>query len=131
MHSPRLLLAWSLGVAMTATDDTTGDGRGRGRWLIALLIVGITLDLLVSLALGALAVQAKRAADTAHIARVAAYESCLVNNQAKQADLVRWEKVLNLVDTMPTNPEVQTFVAGVRSANETADKQIDCGVPVH
>lgn len=131
MHSPRLLLAWSLGVGMSTIDTANGDARPRARWVIALLVIGITLDLVVSLALGGLAVQAKHAAATARIARVAAYESCVASNESRQADLVRWEKVVALIDTMPANPEVQTFIAGVRAANETADRQVDCGVPVH
>ena len=131
MHSPRLLLAWSLGVSMTALDATGGRGRARARWVIALLTVGIILDLLVSLALGALAVQAKNAGATAHIARVAAYESCMASNRAKQADSARWDTVVQLIETGPGSPQVETFLAGLEKANAAADKPLDCGVPVH
>lgn len=131
MHSPRLLLAWSLGVGMSTTDTVAGGARPRVRWVIALLTIGITLDLVVSLALGALAVQAKNAGATAHIARVAAYESCMASNRAKQADSARWDTVVQLIETGPGSPQVETFLAGLEKANAAADKPFDCGVPVH
>jgi hypothetical protein len=62
--------------------------------------------------------------------KVAAYEACTRNNAQNAADLVRWDKVLGLVDTMPENPQTVTFVNGVREANRVADHPVDCGPPV-
>lgn len=103
----------------------------RSRWVLILLAVGVTLDLLISAALVYQARQIEANASTTHILRLAQYEACVRNNAQNEADLVRWEKVLSLVDTMPTNPQTVAFIDGVREANRTADKQVDCGVPVH
>jgi hypothetical protein len=95
--------------------------------VVVLLTVGILLDLLVSAAIVNNYRQIQKVTSEAHIAKVAQYEACLASNRTKSADADRWEKVLTLVDTMPANPEVETFVAGVRSANATADHPVDCG----
>jgi hypothetical protein len=88
------------------------------------------LDLFISVALLYQNQQIQQNASNTHILKVAAYEACTRNNAQNRADLVRWEKVLTLVDTMPANPQVETFVAGVRAANEVADHPVDCGPPV-
>jgi hypothetical protein len=88
------------------------------------------LDLFISTALLYQNHQIQQNASNTHILKVAAYESCVRNNAQNAADLVRWDKVLGLVDTMPDNPQVRQFVAGVRAANAVADHPVDCGPAV-
>lgn len=126
MHSPRLLLGLLLGANWADSPPTGKAGRVRGKWVIALLAVGILLDLLISAALLYQNHQIEQNASEAHILKVAGYEACLASNQAKLADLDRWEKVLTLLDSGPANPAVRQFVAGVRAANKAADHPVDC-----
>ena len=126
MHSPRLLLALGVyGLTEPATAATGGRPRVR-RWLIGLLVVGIVLDLIIGLTIGPIALQAKRASSSAHIARASAYAACEEFNRAKQADLERWDAIVKLLQTGPASPELETFVAGVEQANRTADQPRDC-----
>jgi hypothetical protein len=130
MLSPRLLLVLSLGASLVASPTTAKGVRVKARWVIVLLAVGVALDLLISGAIIYQNRQIQQNASESHILKVAAYESCLRNNTQNAADLVRWDKVLNLVDTMPENPQTVTFVNGVREANRVADHPVDCGPPV-
>jgi NhaP-type Na+/H+ or K+/H+ antiporter len=126
MHSLRSLLALSLGVRLTMESPGTSHQGRRVHWLVILLAVGVALDLLIGLALGYVAVQARSASSQAHIARVANYESCLVTNQRKAADALRWMSVLALVSQVAPQTQLQTFVAGVQKANALADQPQDC-----
>ena len=127
MHSQRLLLALSPTFSSGGPGLSPGRRRVVRRTVVVLLAVGILLDLLVSVVLVNNYRQIQKVTSEAHIAKVAQYEACLASNRTKAADSDRWEKVLALVDTMPNNPQVQTFVAGVRSANRIADHPVDCG----
>lgn len=126
MHSQRLLLATLLTASWVQDGASPGTPRMKGRWLVVLLAIGVALDLMVGLALGYVAIQARNASSQAHILKVAAYEACLSNNDNKAADADRWRKVLALVDTMPHNQAVQVFIAGVNAANAAADAPRDC-----
>lgn len=126
MHSPRLLLlSVVFGLKSTATDDSIGRVR-IGRWVVIGLAVGIALDLVIGLTIGPIALQARHASSSAHLARVSAYAACTEFNRAKQADLARWDAIVKLLQTGPASPELQTFVAGVEQANKTADQPRDC-----
>lgn len=90
-------------------------------WLLRLVLVGVVFDLAVSVVVGWGAVKANEAASSAHIARVSTHSACLAGNDFRIADLTRWESVLKLVNTMPTNAAQQRFIRGVDAANKTAD----------
>jgi hypothetical protein len=126
MHSQRLLLALSPMFSTGGPGMVPGRRRAVRKTVIVLLGVGILLDLLVSVVLVNNYRQIQKVTSEAHIAKVASYEACLASNRSKAADSERWDKVLALVDTMPDNPQVETFVAGVRAANRTADHPADC-----
>jgi hypothetical protein len=126
MHSLRSLLALSLGVRLTMESPTTGRPGPKVHWLVILLAVGVALDLVIGLALGYVAVQARSASSQAHIARVANYETCLATNQTKAADAARWMSVLTLVSQVAPQTQLQTFVAGVQRANALADQPQNC-----
>lgn len=126
MHSPRLLLATLLTVSLARDGPMVEVRSRRGRWLVALLVVGVALDLIVGLALGYVAVQARSAASQAHLNKVAAYEACLANNDNKMADAQRWREVLALVSDGGSNPQTAAFVRGVEKANAAADAPRDC-----
>ena len=100
------------------------------RWVAILFVVGVTLDVLIGVSLGYVAVQARDAASTARINRLAAYNACIANNDAKQADLARWDAIIVLLRSGHDSPELQTFIAGVQKANRTADAPRDCGALV-
>lgn len=96
------------------------------RWLAVLFVAGIALDILVGIALGLIAVQARQASSSAHIARVANYTTCLVNDDYRRADLARWDAIVVLLRSDGDSPQLQTFIAGVEKANRTADAPRDC-----
>ena len=126
MHSPRLLLL-SVAFTLSAADQDGTDGRIiLRRWVVIGLAVGIALDLLIGLTLGPIALEARRASSQAHLNRVAAYEACLQFNQVKAADLKRWDAIIKLIETGPSNPATVAFVKGVEQANRTADQPVDC-----
>jgi hypothetical protein len=126
MPAPRLLLVSSLLFSTAAANLPLGKPPPMRRLIVVLLAVGVLLDLLVSAVLVNNYRQIQEVTSEAHIAKVAAYESCLDGNRAKQADADRWAKVLALIDTMPTNPQVEAFITGVGSANASADHPADC-----
>lgn len=130
MASPRLLLVLSLGASLAPRGSVEKGRVVRLRWVMVLLAVGVALDLIVGLALGYVAVQARSAASSAHISRVAAYQLCLANNDAKQADLARWNAILALVRQSPATPMQTAFIEGVEEANSIADAPRNCGKPV-
>lgn len=127
MHLPRLLLATLLTASWVRTETAPEVRKVKGRWLVFLLAAGVLLDLIVGLALGYVAVQARNAASAAHISRVAAYQFCLANNDAKQSDLARWDAIVALLRTGPDSPQLQAFIEGVEAANGNADAPRDCG----
>lgn len=96
------------------------------RWLVVLFAGGVVLDILVGTALGLVAVQARNAASSAHISRVATYQTCLANNEYKAADLSRWNAIVVLLRTGGDSPELQAFIAGVEKANVQADTPRNC-----
>lgn len=98
----------------------------RRPWILILLITGVALDLLISLALGSVALEARHNAAQARIIKLAAYEYCLNSNQAKQADLERWDAVLTLLKDGNNDPKLETFITGVERANQSADSTVDC-----
>lgn len=126
MHSQRLLLALSLFAASTADTVPAGVRSVSRRPIFVLLVVGIVLDLIVSLALGYVAVQARDAASQAHINRVAAFQACSEFNRSKQADLARWDAIVKLLQSDGGTPQLETFIQGVEQANRTADQPRDC-----
>ena len=95
--------------------------------LTLLLMVGVGLDLLISVVLGLVVIQARNDASQAHLLKVAAYEACLAANQQKAADLARWGAVLRLIEGKHPTAQTEAFVAGVRAANRTVDAPADCG----
>lgn len=127
MHSPRSLLALLLGASLEPQGAMTAHPRIRRNLLMILLTVGVTLDLVIGLALGYVAVEARSASNQAHIIKVATYEACILNNEAKRADLRRWQDVLVLVKDGSTDPKTLNFVQAVARSNQTADAPRDCG----
>lgn len=127
MHSQRSLLALLLFGSLAQVENGKPRLMGRQRLLIVLLTVGVVLDLLISVSLGYVAVQARNASNQAHIVKVASYEACVANNDAKQADLKRWDDVLTLIKDGHATPALLAFIAGVRRSNVTADAPRDCG----
>lgn len=130
MHSPRLLLGLLLGASWATADPATKGLNVKVRWVVILLAIGVALDLLISLALGYVAVQARNAASQAHVARVATYEACLTSNATKTDDLKRWDEVLALVSDGRTDTATLRFVQQVGQINKTADAPRDCGALV-
>lgn len=98
-------------------------------WVLWLVTVGVCFDLFVSAALYQQNQVTRKAASSAHIARVAGYESCTDSNKGKVADLKRWNQVLTLINTMPSNAAEQRFINGVDAANRTADQMRVCTRP--
>lgn len=127
MHSPRSLLVLLLGASTATPGPTTEEKRVRARWVVALLIVGIVLDLLIGLAIGAIAIQAKRASSSAHISRVASYEACLRANDFRRADAQRWNVILDLSARGPQTLERRQALATIQAAVAAADSPADCG----
>jgi hypothetical protein len=123
---PRLLLALQPG------GLSTGSGTGRkrltvrGRWAVGLLAAGVALDLLISAALISQSLETRQAASSAHVGRAAAYDACELSNQARRADLARWQAIVVLLSTDGTSPGLARFVAGVERADITADRPEDC-----
>lgn len=103
-----------------------GGHRMRMRWLIVLLVVGVALDLLISVALFYAVDQARRASSEAHLIKVAAYETCLSGNDTRAADLRRWHDIETLLRNGRDTPELQAFIAGIERANGQADSTRDC-----
>lgn len=97
------------------------------RWVLVLFAIGVVLDILIGVSLGYVAVQARDAASTARVNRVAAYQACLSGNDRSAADLKRWDDIVTLLRSGRDSPELQTFLAGVDKANGTADAPRDCG----
>lgn len=126
MQSPRLLLALSLGVSLARSNGAPGGAGVRLRLVSIFLAVGVALDLIVGLALGYVAIQARDAASSARIGRVAAYQSCLANNEAKMSDLARWDAIVALLRSGPDSPELRAFLDGVEKANGSADAPRNC-----
>lgn len=69
---------------------------------------------------------AAEAAAQASAARVAAYQSCLVANRIKAADLRRWNALLSLAATGPQTPAMIAFRAKVETINLTTDRPDKC-----
>lgn len=126
MQSLRLLLALSPGASLAPVTPITRGRRVKARWVVVLLAVGVCLDLLISVAIVHIANQARNAASSIHIARVATYEFCLANNDAKLADLQRWHEIVTLLRHGKDTPSLRTFIAGVERANGAADAPRDC-----
>lgn len=126
MLSPRLLLALLPGALWTDNGTDRRTLTVRGRWVVIFLVVGVALDLLISVVLISQNQQIKQAASSAHISRVAAYESCLASNDQKRADLERWDAIIKLLSTRPPSPQLEAFVHGVEIANLSADQPRDC-----
>lgn len=98
-------------------------------WILWFVLVGVAFDLFVSAALFRQNQETRNAASSAHIARVSSYTSCLAGNTFRTSDLKRWDQVLTLINTMPSNPAEQKFIRGVDAANRTADEQQPCKKP--
>lgn len=98
------------------------------RWVAILFIAGVVLDVLIGVSLGYVAIQARNAASSAHIGRVATYQSCLTNNDYRALDLSRWNAIVVLLRSGGDSPELQTFIAGVEKANASADAPRNCNV---
>jgi hypothetical protein len=126
MPWPRLLLALPPG------GHWAGNGTGRerltvrGRWVAGLLAAGVALDLLISAALISQSLETRQAASSAHVGRVAAYDACELSNQARRADLARWQAIVVLLSTDGTSQGLARFVAGIERADITADRPEDC-----
>jgi hypothetical protein len=122
-----LLLLLSLGLS-TVTPEPTSDRRNtRVKVVMVLFAVGLVLDILIGAVLVLNNRQIRHAVSQAHLVKIAAYEACIASNQRSAADLKRWDEVLVLVNTMPTDAHQQAFIAGVEKANRTADAPRDCG----
>lgn len=108
-------------------DGTTAKTVTIPRWVAALFVIGVALDILIGIALGAIALQAKHASSSAHIARVASYESCLRANEYRQADLTRWNVIIQLLRSGNDTPQLEQFIKGISKANAVADANQECG----
>lgn len=96
------------------------------RWVAVLFVVGVCLDILIGISLGYVAIQARSAASSAHISRLAGYTTCLANNDFRALDLARWDAIIVLLRSGGDSPQLQTFIVGVEKANAQADKPRNC-----
>lgn len=92
-------------------------------------MLGVVLDLAISIVLANTVINLSNVSSSAHQSRVGLYQACLQTNNYRQVDLIRWNEVLKLIDTMPQNEALQKFVAGVKAANALADTAQKCTVP--
>jgi hypothetical protein len=109
--------------AVTDDQDRT---TGRTRWVIGLLTVGVLLDLMISVILVYQNRQIEHAASSAHISRLAAYQSCLNGNTFRANDQARWDAIIKLLRSGDASPALTRFIVGVQAANGRADHPVDC-----
>jgi hypothetical protein len=106
--------------------DASPAQASRTRWVIVLLTVGVLLDLMISVILVYQNRQIEHAASSAHISRVAAYQSCLKGNDYRANDQARWDAIVKALQTEGGNPELARFIMQVQAANQQADHPVDC-----
>ena len=101
----------------------------RRKLVLAILSLGLLVDLGISLVLYNNSVNTSKAQDKATVAAEVAYATCLQQNVFRSDDLARWKAVLKLVTEMPSNPATERFVAGVEAINAHADQPRTCPKP--
>ncbi len=126
-------------VALTESVDTLGQtvaelaGRlRRSRIALAWTVAGLTLDLLLSVALGFVAVQAKNASDTADTNTTNARLACEAGNQGRETQIQLWTYVLNLAaqGAAEPTPAQAKQIAEFRAYISRVFAPRDCNNPV-
>lgn len=104
--------------------------------LFRIIVIDIVVSVLVAGALTwlgiftyDLAIKAENNASQLKISQVAQYQACLDSNRRAKADAKRWKAIVTLIDTMPNNPVLKKFIAGVEAANGPADQIQPCIKP--
>lgn len=99
----------------------------RTRRLVRLLVVSVTLDVMLSIGLGALALQAQRASQTA---AGSTYQLCIADNASRDASLQLWDYVLSGGPSVSmTTPDQKATADRLRARIHTELAQHNCVKP--
>lgn len=94
---------------IAASDDMAALLRygHASRNLIHWLAVSIALDIMLSLALGWVAIGAQQTANQASSLAARSYQACLAGNDFRATELQLWNYILDLPPTAPRTPDQQ------------------------
>lgn len=82
----------------------------RSQRMLRWLAVSLVFDVLLSIALGIVAIRAQQAADLANSAQSHAYQACLSANEGRIGQVNLWTYLLHLPTVPPRTPEQQQQV---------------------
>lgn len=105
-------------------------GKRNRNWIVG-LAVSLTLDIILSVVVAVVAVQASQANDLAHQNRQSQVATCDAGNQARAVSVSLWNYVLDLSSKDPENqsPQRKQQIEQFRSYMQGAYAQRDCTQP--
>jgi len=105
----------ALGLGVTRDVENLMRASKRSLLLIRVLFVSVVFDVLLSVALGLVAIRADTAANQANSVQRRQVATCLAANEARAAQIALWTYILDLPSTAPNTPEQQQRIKQFRA----------------